>query len=167
MYVLLGGSLFLIGLLVLQTAIVSRLPLLYGSADLFVLFLSAWALQGKAKKSLEFALLAGLLVGAVSALPFYIYFATYIGIVIIANFLKNRVWQTPLLALAFTIIVSTLVEHGLTILWMRLSGVPLSINQALGLVSVPTILINLLLSIPIYAIINDIVGTLYPSEGEA
>jgi hypothetical protein len=166
MAVLFAGIIFLTGLLIFQIAVVSRLTLLYGSSDLFILFLSAWALKGKSIKSLEFAIIAGVLVSFVSALPFYIYFVTYLGIVLIAYNLKKRVWQTPLLALAFTIIVATLVEHGLTILWLRIGGTSIQLTQALSMVSVPALLLNLLISLPVYAIISNIVDSLFPSESD-
>ena len=166
MTVLLGGIVFLIGLLLLQLAVVSRLPLIYGSADLFILFLSSWALQEKSIKNYEFALISIVLVSAVSALPFYIYFITYFGIIIIANILKKRIWQTPLLALAFTILAATAIEHGLTMVWLRLGGNSFSWAQTLGLVSVPSILLNLLLAIPVYTVIRNIIGSLFPAESE-
>jgi cell shape-determining protein MreD len=147
--------------------VISRLPLINGSSDLFILFLSSWALQNKSIKNYEFALIAVVLISIVSTLPFYIYFITYFGIVFLANILKKRVWQTPILALAFTIIIGTLLEHGLTIIWLRLGGNILPIIQTIGLVTVPTLLLNLILSIPVYAIISNISGSLFPSESES
>jgi hypothetical protein len=166
MPVLFGGGLFLVFLLIMQTAVVSRLQLLYGSADLFLLFLATWSLQSKSTKNFEFALLASLLASAVSSLPFYIYFITYFGIVIIVSFLKKRIWQTPLLALTFVIIVATITEHGLTIAWLRLTGTSMRIEQSLALVSVPSLLLNLLLSIPFYAFIHDATSMIYPTEDD-
>jgi hypothetical protein len=166
MAVLLGGISFLIVLLLFQLAVVSRLPIIYGSADLFILFLSSWALQEKSTKNYEFALIASILVSTVSALPFYIYFITYFGIIFIASVLKKRVWQTPLLALAFTILVATIMEHGLTILWLRLGGNTFPLSQTISLVSIPSILLNLLLSIPVYTVIRNIIGNLFPTESE-
>jgi len=166
MAILLGGISFLIVLLLFQMAVVSRLPIVYGNADLFILFLSSWALQEKSTKNYEFALISVVLVSAVSALPFYIYLITYFGIIVLAGVLKKRVWQTPLLALAFTILAATIMEHGLTILWLRLGGNAISLSQTIGLVSVPSILINLLLSIPVYTVIRNIIGSLFPAESD-
>ena len=164
MAILIGGIFFLVGLLLFQTAVISRLPLIYGSSDLFLLFLSSWALQEKSIKNYEFALIAVVFVSVVSALPFYIYFITYVGIVILANILKKRVWQTPLLALAFTVIIATVTEHGLTLLWLRLGGNNIPIIQTIGLVSVPALILNLIFSIPVYVIISNIAGSLFSSE---
>jgi len=167
MAVLIGGIVFLVFLLLFQTAVVSRLPLLYGSADMFILFLSSWALQEKSTKNLEFALVATVIVSAVSALPFYIYFITFFGIIGLSNILKKRVWQTPLLALAFTVLAGTVTEHGLTLLWLRLGGNNIPLTQTIGLVSVPAILLNLLLSIPVYTIIRNLIGSILPIENES
>lgn len=50
---------------ILQSAIVSRLPLLDGSADLSLVVLAAWALQDGVETAWHWALAIGLLVGFV------------------------------------------------------------------------------------------------------
>ena len=57
---------------VLQSSIVSRVPLLSGTADLPLVILAAWALQDGVETSWHWALAAGLLVGFVSAIPFFV-----------------------------------------------------------------------------------------------
>ncbi|MCI0553663.1 MAG: hypothetical protein L0287_22170, partial [Anaerolineae bacterium] len=54
---------------ILQTAIVSRVYLLSGIADLPLVMLAAWALQEEVETAWHWAVATGLLVGFVSALP--------------------------------------------------------------------------------------------------
>lgn len=153
-------------MLLIQTTIVSRLNFIYGGADLYILFLSAWSLQVKSSKNIEFVLIATTFISIASALPFYIYLITYLSIISLAYFLKKRIWQTPILALAFTIIVATLINHGLTIFWIRINGTAIPVEQAIGLITVPTVFMNLLLSIPVYIVIRNIIEYIYPYEGD-
>jgi hypothetical protein len=67
------GIPILIGLIMLQTAVVSTLPLLQGSADLILLVVIAWAMQERVPSSYEWAVMAGLMVGAITAAPFYVH----------------------------------------------------------------------------------------------
>ncbi len=57
---------------VIQTTAFSRLPLLYGTADVVLLVLLAWMLNDRVKHGWEWVLLAGLMVSFVSALPLFI-----------------------------------------------------------------------------------------------
>jgi uncharacterized membrane protein YjgN (DUF898 family) len=58
--------------LVLQTTAFSRLPLLYGTADIMLLVLLAWMLNENVKHGWEWVVMGGLMVSFVSALPLMI-----------------------------------------------------------------------------------------------
>ena len=57
-------------LLMLQTAVFSRVPLLQGTTDLVLLAVVAWALQRKVQTAWQWAIVAGVMVSFVSAMPF-------------------------------------------------------------------------------------------------
>ena len=84
---------------ILQTAIVSRVYLLSGIADLPLVMLAAWALQEEVETAWHWATAAGLLVGFVSALPMFAPMMGYFVVVGLAQILQGRVWQAPLLAM--------------------------------------------------------------------
>ena len=75
--------------LMLQTAVISRINLLYGSADLVLVILAAWALQERVTTSWHWALVAGVLVGFVSGLPWFVPLAGYLMIVGMARLLQR------------------------------------------------------------------------------
>ena len=163
MTILIGIPLLVV-LVMLQTAIVSTLPLLHGTADIVLLVLVAWALQERVPSAYEWCAMGGLMVGAITAVPFYVPLVVYSGSVVFARLLRGRVWQTPLLAMFVTTAVASLFEHGLTWMVLRVQGVPLPILTSLNQVVLPATLLNLLLALPVFALVTDLAKWVYPEE---
>lgn len=85
--------------LMLQLAVISRLPLLHGTADLILLVLISWALQDRVKAVWFWTLLGGAMVTFVSGMPFYMPLFGYLVVIGFTRLFSRRVWQTPLLAM--------------------------------------------------------------------
>lgn len=147
---------------VLQSSIVSRVPLLSGTADLPLVILAAWALQDGVETSWHWALAAGLLVGFVSAIPFFVPIIGYLFIIFVARLFQARVWQTPLLAMFLVCLIGTAFYHIVSLGTLRILGTPLPILDSLGLFTLPSILLNLLLAIPVFAMMRDLARWVYP-----
>ena len=64
---------------ILQSAVLSRVTLLSGVADLPLVMLAAWALQDQVETSWHWAVAAGSLVGFVSGIPWFIPMVAYLG----------------------------------------------------------------------------------------
>jgi rod shape-determining protein MreD len=158
------GVPILIGLIMLQTAVVSALPLLQGSADLILLVIIAWAMQERVPASYEWAVMAGLMVGAITAAPFYVPLVGYSAAVMITRLLRGRVWQTPLLAMFLAVFIASLFMHALTWGVLRVQGIPLPVVASLNQVVLPATLLNLLLALPVYALVSDLAKSIYPEE---
>jgi rod shape-determining protein MreD len=154
------------GLLMLQSAVISRIPLLHGTADLVLLAVIAWALQERVETGWHWAILAGLLVGFISALPLVSALAGYLLTVGIVLLLRRRVWQAPILAMFVATVIGTLLMHGISFFSLRLLGTPLPWRESLNLITIPSLLLNLVLAIPIYALLGDLANWLYPEELE-
>ncbi len=150
----------------IQLAIVSRLPLLHGTADIVLLAIIAWALQEKVKTAWIWSVIAGLMVSMVSGLPYYIPLIAYLTATAVARMIQRRVWQVPLLSLFVTIVVGTLFYHGLTILILIFTGTPLPLQDSLTLITLPSLLLNILLALPIYTLIKDLANWFYPVDLE-
>lgn len=153
-------------LLVLQSAIISHITLLHGSADLLLLAVIAWALQKRVDSAWYWSIIAGLMISFVSALPFGVALIGYPLITGLALLLRHRVWQVPILAMFLATFSGTVLIQALALFALRLSGDPLPILQAFNLITLPSILLNLLLAIPAYALLGDLAGWLYPEELE-
>jgi rod shape-determining protein MreD len=153
-------------LLIFQSAVASQIPLLHGTMDLVLLALITWALQKRVDTAWHWALIGGLLYSLASALPTGIMLLGYLGVIAIAEIIKRRVWHVPVLAVLVTVFVGTLLTHGLSVLVLILLGTPLPLFQAFNLVTLPSLLLNILLAVPFYSIMGDLAGWLYPVEIE-
>jgi len=120
--------------LMLQTTIVSTLPLLHGYADLILLVLVAWSLQERVQFSWVWSLVAGLMVGYVSALPMFVPVAGYLFVTIACRLLLRRVWQSPILVMFIVTFVGSLVTQFLALIVLIVLGysnlpIVASVNQ--------------------------------------
>ncbi len=152
--------------LMLQVAVVSRLPLLHGTADLMLVVLASWALQARTKDAWFWIVVGGCMITYVSATPAVVPLISYLTMAVIARFLKRMVWQAPIMAMLVVTLAGTLIFHTLTIIVLQLSGVGLEISETLSQVTMPSLLLNLLIALPIYLLITDASVWLYPAEME-
>ncbi len=150
--------------LMLQTAVISRITLLTGAADLVLLILVAWALQEQVQSAWHWAALAGLMTVFFSGLPPVVPLLGYLLAVALARLVIRQVWQTPILALLSVTFFSTLVFHLLTYLTLFFNGTPLPFGDALALVTLPSVFLNFLLAVPIHSLIRDLALWVYPVE---
>jgi rod shape-determining protein MreD len=148
----------------LQTSIVSRINLLNGSADLVLLTLAAWGLQERVRSAWIWGAISGIFVGAISGVPWFIYLAGYMVVIGMARILAHRVWQAPLLAMFTVTLIGTMVLLLLTYLERSLLEVPLEFNLSFMQIILPSILLNLLLSVPIHSLIRDLANSIYPMD---
>lgn len=149
---------------IVQSAIVSQMPLLAGYADLMLVILAALALRTDASTAWLWAVLGGLMVSFVSSIPWPIPIVGYMFVVLLAQILRQRIWQAPLLAMFSVIFLGTLSMNLLTILVLNFLGTPLPFGDSLGLVVLPSVLLNLLFSIPVYAVIRDLAQWVSPAQ---
>ena len=150
--------------IILQTSIVSRIVLLSGNADLVLLVVAAWGLQERARGAWIWGVVASLLVGMASGIPWYVYFIGYLSVVGFARLLVHRIWQAPLLAMFAVTLIGTLELLMLMFIQRTLFDVSLALGDVFSQIVLPTILLNLLLAIPIHALIRDLARRLYPEK---
>jgi len=148
---------------VIQSAIVPSFTLLSGYADVLLVLLAAWALQEGVNTGFQWALLSALMMSIVSHLPWFIYVAGYAGVVMLAQLLQKRVWQVPMLAMFTVTFLGTVFMHLLTFVYLRLFGGSVSFSDAMGLVTLPSLLLNLLVAIPMFGMMRDLARWVFPS----
>jgi rod shape-determining protein MreD len=153
-------------LLIIQTAVLNQIPLLQGTADLVLLAVVAWAVQKRVRIAWSWGMIGGLLVGYVSAVPLGVYLFCYLAATGIASLLRQRIWNVPLLAMFLTTFLSTIVLHGVTILTLRLNDSLISIGESINLITLPSLLLNMILAIPFYTLFNDLANMIYPESLE-
>jgi rod shape-determining protein MreD len=160
-------GLVLFGILaIIQSTIISSMPLLNGTADLILLFIVAWALQDRVNSAWQWCLIGGIFASLYSALPFGSFIVAYILCVGIARLLKRRIWKAPFLAMLAAIFISTFVVHLISLVGRLFMGVNIPLIYVLNSVLLPSLLLNLILAIPVFSIIRDMASWLYPEELE-
>jgi len=150
--------------MMLQISIASRIMLLSGNVDLLLLVVSAWGLQERVRAAWIWGAVASLLAGLVSGAPWYIYLIGYLSVVGLARLLVRRIWQAPLLAMFAVTFIGTLELLMLTFTQRIIFAVPLAFSDVFSQIIVPTVLLNLLLAIPVHALIRDLSERLYPEK---
>lgn len=146
-----------------QLAVISRLPLLHGTADLVLLVLISWALQDRAKAVWFWVLIGGGMVTFVSGMPFYMPIFGYVVTIGLTRLLHRQVWQTPILAMFVATFLSTLIYHGMSLAVLQVAGRGLPLVESLTMVTLPSALLNLMLALPVYIFITDLAHWINPS----
>jgi rod shape-determining protein MreD len=149
---------------ILQSAVISRVKLLSGYADLPLLVLGAWALQDRVKSAWHWAALGCVMLAFVSTMPWPVLVIGYFAVVFMALTLQRRVWQAPLLAMFSVTFIGTMFLHLLSFVVLGLLGTPFVFDDVIGLITLPSLLLNMLFSIPIYAFMRDLARWVYPVE---
>jgi rod shape-determining protein MreD len=149
-------------LAVLQSVLISRFELLQGMPDLLLLVVIAWSLQKRVQTAWQWGIIAGLINSLFSALPLGINLLNYMLVVGLSLLLRRRVWQVPILAMFFAVFASSITTNLLTIVTLILAGNPIPWFEALNLIMLPSLLLNIILAIPAYAMISELAEWLYP-----
>lgn len=152
----LTAVLLLLGATLLQVTLLPRIRMLQGSVDLVLIVLLTWMLQEDNRPDWRLGLVAGLMVGYASALPDLILIAGYTLAALICQLLHRRIWQVRMLTLLTSLLLGTLAIHLITLSYLWLSDNPLSAGDAFNLVTLPTLLLNLILLLPVNALISEL-----------
>ncbi len=148
----------------LQVSVLTKIRLLNGAVNLIMVCLIVWSINSSTKYSWIMAVWSGLLMSFVSAMPIKSYMWFNLGIWGLIWFIKKRVWQMPMILTLFVTIVGTLLEALLTLGLLTLQGANLDYLLSLNRVIVPSLIMNLLFTIPVYAFLNDVINTIYINE---
>lgn len=155
----------LLGLaVILQSAVISHVELLSGYGDIVLVLLAAWALQSQVDSAWQWAFLAIIMVGFMTRLPWPAVALGYFAVIALAYALRRRVWQVPLLAMFTVTFLGTIFMQFASFIALSISGNSLSVADVLGLITLPSTLLNLLFAIPAYAFMRDLSRWVYPNE---
>ena len=125
--------------------------------------LAAWALQDGVDSAWHWAIATGLLIGFISGISWVVPVAGYVAVVILAYLFQRRVWQAPLLAMFTITFIGTILVSFLSVGVLSIAGVDLPLSDVMGLVMLPGVLLNMLLAIPVYAVMRDLARWVYPA----
>lgn len=152
---------------ILQSAVVSRLPLNQGVADLMLVLLAAIALQKRINTAWQWSIIGGLLTDYISGLPFGIFTVSYLLATALATFLRDRIWRFTFLMQLLVVLVGTIISQGLSFLVLFLQGASLELASVLRVITMPSIILNFMLSLPIFILTGDVLDQIIPQEQNA
>ena len=114
-----------------------------------------------AKNAWFWALIAGLFYGFVSKLPFFVPLIIFAFVILGSRYIKSRIWQMPILAYIFLVIISTFLFEILALLSLKFSGSMLPVMESINIIIIPSVLLNLIFAVPVYYIFNDFLNVVY------
>ena len=150
----------------LQSTVLSQIHFVLGSIDLIMLVLIAWAVNERVRTAWQWGVIGSLFAGLITAVPLLAVAASYFLAIGSAILLRRVFWQRPILAMLISAALSTVIIHGITIITMMILETPVPIIESLNSITLPSILMNLLVAIPVYAIIGDLANWVYPQPIE-
>ena len=157
----------LAGLAIIQSIVLSNIPLLLGTVDIVLVVLLAWALQDRVQTAWQWSIIGGGFMTLLSGLPIGVYLAGYLGATLMARYIRRRIWKLPFLGMLAATFIGTIVVLSASWFARWLSGVYIPIGNALLLIALPSILLNLLITVPVFFVMKDLATSLYPKEIEA
>lgn len=149
---------------VLQSTAVSRIQLLSGSADIVLLAIAAWAVKEKGYKAFVWALIGGLFIALITAMPLYIPILSYTFVALLAKILIGRIWQAPIIMLVIVMIAGTLFQHAISIIHLQTSGSQMFFMTAVKEITLPSLLLNFFFVFPMYVLMDDLRHWVLPEE---
>jgi len=149
---------------ILQSAVVSRLPLNRGTADLVLVVLVAIALQKTVTTSWQWSIVGGLFMDFLSGLPFGIFTVSYLLATGLALIIRERIWRFSFLMQLLVVFFGTMFSHALSFLVLFLQGSEISLGIVLQVVTLPSIILNFMLSLPIFILTQDVLEQVNPQE---
>ncbi|MDA1330304.1 MAG: hypothetical protein O3B43_04460 [Chloroflexi bacterium] len=147
----------------MQVTLADRITLLSGPADFVLLALMSWNLQEDIHPSWYWGLGAGLMLSLSSVLPLWVLLLSYSAAAAFCQFLRQRVWQVPLLTLFTSVVAGTLIIDGITLGYLWLGAHPISLIEAFNLVVLPSIVFNMILALPAQTLVNELSKFLLPA----
>ena len=149
------SSIGFLAVLMLQYGIFSRWTLLSGSADLVMLYIIALCIISNLKYLWLLVLIFATILGAVSAMPFFIIVAFYFCIYLFAQQIRKRIMQSSLLSMYLLTFLATLAWHAINVALLFIKRVPFNFQTALFEIMLPSLLLNILISILIHSIVIE------------
>jgi rod shape-determining protein MreD len=126
--------------------------------------LVAVALQKQVKESWQWSVIGGMFIDFFSGLPFGVFTVSYLAATGIARFLRNRIWRFSFLMQLLVVLIGTLISHIIAIIILFIDGSSLEFGTVLQVITLPSIILNFMLSIPVYIIVQDIIQQISPEE---
>jgi len=161
-------ALFIFAATMLQMAIFSQFKIQAGKADLLLLVIVALGLQNEIPKvdKILFSFLAGIIIGFISAEPFWITVIIYTVAVYFCLILRERLPQIPLVSMFFVSMVFMFFHLEIQSVYYQFLGFQIEFQYSFQNIILPSLMINIIATLPVYFVVSEIRRLVYPSLEE-
>lgn len=146
----------------LQSTSISRLPLIHGTADLSLLVLIAWGIHSRSNLTWVFGIVAGLIISFYSQVTWLAFVSSYLFVIFITQLLHGKFWNSPLLVMLLMSSIGSLLVNTAILLSLFFKEISINISQAFSEIMLPSVILNLLLALPVYFLVKDLVRWINP-----
>jgi len=152
----------------IQMAIFSQFTIQSGKADLILLVVIALGLQPEISKldNVIFSMFAGVLIGFISAEPFWIVVIVYFFALYFSLFLKERLPQIPILSMFFCSIVFMTIHILIQAVYYQFLGLRIDFQTSFQSLILPSLMINIIATLPIFLVVSEVRRIVFPSLEE-
>jgi rod shape-determining protein MreD len=148
---------------VIQATVLSRFHLLGGTADLVLLLSLSWTLVGEWQGGPAWGLMGGLCLDLLSGGPLGAHAAGLVVVAYLASLSEGRFWRSHVLLPLATVLMGTVVYHLIYLALLAISGHPVDWAAGLAGVTLPAVLLNTLLMLPVYHLVRWLHAVTHPA----
>ena len=148
---------------VLEATLLPHFRLFGGTVDLVLLLSLNWTLVGEWRGGPLWALMGGICLDLLSGGPFG---ASALGLVLVAylaSLSEGRFWSSHVLLPLASVLLGTVVYHVVYLAVLAATGHSVSWVPSLSQVTLPTVLLNTLLMLPVFHFARWLHSALYPA----
>ena len=159
-----GIPLFLIGGL-LQATVLPHLRVFGGQPDLIVLVVLAWAIVDHDREGMAWAFVGGLFLDLFSSLPLGFSSVVLVPVAFVVGLTEAQVYRTNLALPLLLVAGGALIYHAGHIFMLRfVAGIPIVWSRSVWYVTVPSVLFDVILILPLLPILRRWHDTLHPRQ---
>ncbi len=146
----------------LNATLMAEFRLAHGAPDVVFLLVVSWALLAETRDALFWALVGGVLQDLFSVAPLGTSALGLVTVVFLADALFGQVSPRNFLIPLAVAAVGTLIDHLVILFTLRATGTFVPLQRGLLYVTVPTLLYNLLLILPVFYAVGRVHRWLTP-----
>lgn len=148
---------------VVQATVLSHLHLSGGTLDIVLLLTLSWTLAGEWQGGAMWGLMGGLCLDLLSGGPFGAHALALVPVAYLASLSEGRFWRSHVLLPLATVLFATVLYHLLYLTALTATGHVVAWLPSLTQVTLPAVLINTLLMLPVYHLVRWLHHVLHPA----
>jgi rod shape-determining protein MreD len=148
---------------VVQATVLARFRLAGGTVDLVLLLALSWTLIGEWQGGAIWGLIGGLFLDLLSGGPLGANALGLVPVAYLASLSEGRFWRSHVLLPLATVLLGTVLYHLIYLAALAATGHAVDWLGALARVTLPAVLLNTLLMLPVYHLLRWLHHVVHPA----